>query len=128
MPASWLSQYAFWNGRSVASCCVTSYCRGVSSFFRLSSDGFLNVFMAWLPDWAILDDPGDDPSVVWAARPPAVIMLAAAIAIVPAMRTNRFRSSMSGPSESAVERVSFPTHQNRALRRLVPPSISYADR
>src|SRR5688572_13762226 len=39
MPGSWLFQYSFRNGGSVASFCVTSYCSGVSFFRSSSSDG-----------------------------------------------------------------------------------------
>src|SRR5262245_49228659 len=41
MPGCLLSQYALWKGRSVPSCCVTSYCSGVSRERRSSSVGFL---------------------------------------------------------------------------------------
>jgi hypothetical protein len=38
-PASWLSQNSLWNGGSVASRWVTSYCMAVRRFFSSSSDG-----------------------------------------------------------------------------------------
>ncbi len=41
IPAAWLSQYSLLNGCSVPSCCVTSYCSGVSIFFKSPSEGFV---------------------------------------------------------------------------------------
>src|SRR6185437_3643959 len=41
MPALWLSQYSLWNGVSVAACCVTSNCSGVSFLCSSASDGFV---------------------------------------------------------------------------------------
>jgi hypothetical protein len=38
-PSSWLSQYSFWNARSVPSSRTTFHCSGVSFFFSSSSGG-----------------------------------------------------------------------------------------
>src|SRR5262245_40056653 len=45
MPGSWLFQYSFWNGGSVAPSWVTSYWRGVS-FWRSSSEEGLEYLAA----------------------------------------------------------------------------------
>src|SRR5262249_38634202 len=49
MPAFLLSQKAFRNGGSVASCCVTWYCSGVSRFFRSASLGLEGFVIAPSP-------------------------------------------------------------------------------
>src|SRR5438552_3457014 len=43
MPGRWLSQYSLWNGGSVPSCWVTSYCRAASVRRRSASLGFWKV-------------------------------------------------------------------------------------